>query len=52
MCIVCNVTIGPTMDETMAQNYLAENFLHEFALAQQHMKAAAEKMLAVSKIAA
>lgn len=42
MCIICNT---PIHDKT------AEEFLIEFAAAQSRMKAAAQRMLEVSKVA-
>lgn len=50
MCIICNVA-GPDMPNAMKNTDVAMAFLHEFSMAQQHMKAAAAKMLEVSKIA-
>lgn len=50
MCIICNVTCG-SISEMHEKLDVAERFLSEFRNAQEHMKAAAEHMLAVSKIA-
>jgi hypothetical protein len=50
MCIICNVTIGSDVSAIMHNVEVASEFLNEYKRAQEAMKAAADAMLAVSKL--